>query len=241
MVNILIPACGDSPYFAESYWPKNEIEVCGKPMLQHVVDNYNGITDKKFIFILNQKECDKFHTDSIVTLLAKEHSEIIKLSGMTGGALCTCLMAIQSIDNEFPLIITNNDQKFDCDLADAIQYFQNSGADAGIIGFDCIHPRWSYVRLEEEFVVEAAEKRPISKNAIAGWYFFKHGSMFIQSAKNAVLKGRTTDGSYYITAALNELILDGKNIRLYSVPASKYHTFYSPKAIESYERFMESE
>ena len=42
-----------------------------------------------------------------------------------------------------------------------------SSCDAGVITFESVHPRWSYVRLDSENrVTETAEKRPISNSRI---------------------------------------------------------------------------
>lgn len=235
-MNILIPACGNSKHFSESYWPQNIVEVAGKPMIQYVVENFVGVENKKYIFVLDQKECNTFHTDNVVKLLTDNQCEIIKLAGQTGGALCTCLMAIQCIDNEEELVICNCDQKFDNNIEEAIEYFRSKNMDAGVVCFDCVHPRWSYVRMEEDNVVEAAEKRPISRNAIAGLYYFKKGEDFIVSAKKAMLKGSSFEDKYYITASLNEMVLAGKRIGRYMIANEEYHSFYSPEKIKKYER-----
>lgn len=235
-MNILIPACGDSKHFQESYWPQNIVEIKGKPMIQYVVENFVNVEDKKYIFVLDQKECNKFHTDNVVKLITDDQCEIIKLAGKTGGALCTCLMAIQYIDTDDELIICNCDQKFDNNMEEAIGFFRNKNMDAGVICFDCVHPRWSYVRMEGENVVEAAEKRPISRNAIAGFYYFKNGKDFVCSAKKAMLKGSSFEDRYYITAALNEMVLAGKRIGQYTIDNEDYHSFYSPEKIKKYER-----
>lgn len=236
MTNILIPACGCAKGFEDNYWPQNMYEVAGKPMIEYSVQNFSCFEQKKFIFVLNQGECDKFHTDNVVELLTDHNAEIIKLRGQTGGALCTCLMAIDFINNEEELIICNNDQKFDCNLQEAIDYFRSNNADSGVICFDSVHARWSYVYVEDGCVIEAAEKRPISRNAIAGFYYFKEGRKFVEAAKQAIKKKRTYDDKYFISAAINELILKGNRIMSYSINESEYHSFFSLKRIEAYER-----
>lgn len=236
MIHIIVPACGPAEQFGNTYWPKNIIEVCGKPMIQHVIENYAKIPDKRFIFILNQQECNQFHTDNIVDILTEGNCDIIRLEGDTKGALCTCLMSVALINNEDSILITNNDQKFDCNLNTSINYFQKIQADAGVLCFDCIHPRWSYIRTEHDYVIEAAEKRPISRHAIAGVYYFRHGYEFVESAKDAIIKESTYNGQYYLSAALNQMILKNKKIGYDTVPGEVYHSFYSTKRIEIYEQ-----
>ena len=107
MINILIPAMGDSLFFKDNFYPKPMIEILGKTMLEKVIDNYKDINDKRYIFIFSQKECNKFHLDDSARILAKPKVEILILENMTEGALCSYLMAIELINNDEPLIIAN--------------------------------------------------------------------------------------------------------------------------------------
>lgn len=235
MINVLLPAMGTSAFFKDAYFPKPLTEINGKTMLELVVDNYSNLEPKNYIFVFSDDDCKKFHIDSSVKMLTPSN-RVIKLSHQTAGALCTCLMAVEYINDDTPLIITNSDQIIEADYRKVIEHFDEIGADAGVITFPNIHPRWSYARKNGDEVVEVAEKRPISKDAIAGFYYFKRGSDFIQSAKNALMKQNNLDGKYYISASINELILLGKKVGFYDIEKEQYHSFYSPAKIEEYER-----
>jgi len=107
------------------------------------------------------------------------------------------------------------------------------------VTFESVHPRWSYVRLDkEQYVVETAEKHPISRNAIAGLYYFRHGSDFIEAAMRSIQKDSSIKGNFYIAPTLNELILQGKKIRVAKIDALRYHTFYTSQKIKEYESQM---
>ncbi|MCR5311773.1 MAG: hypothetical protein K6E32_10225, partial [Lachnospiraceae bacterium] len=173
MINILIPSSGNSEFFADSYYPKTLYEIKGKPMIELVTRNFFNVKDNHFIFIFLQNECDKFHTDRVVSILTDGNCDIIRLKEVTGGALCSCLMAVEYINNEDELIISNNDQIIDSDLNETLAFFREQNADCGVVCFKNLHPRWSYVRSVGTDVVEAAEKRPVSNDAIAGFYYFK--------------------------------------------------------------------
>ncbi len=149
-------------------------------------------------------------------------------------------MAFDEIDPAAPLIIANSDQVIDVDLAAIVDDFRHRGLDAGVITFDSIHPRWSYVRLEGDAIVEAHEKKVISRHAIAGFYYFARGADFIAAAEQAILNGAEVDGAYYISAALNEMILAGKAVGSHQIPAAAYHSFYSPEKIAEYVRIAQS-
>ncbi len=234
MINVLLPAMGTSAFFKDSYFPKPLTEINGKTMLEIVVDNYKNLEQKNFIFVFGDEDCKRFHLDSSVKFLAPS-SHVIKLSNQTSGALCTCLMAIDYINDETPLIIANSDQIIDIDYRDVIEHFNNIDADAGVITFPNIHPRWSYARLIDDVVVEVAEKRPISKNAIAGFYYYRHGSDYVEASKKVLLKQKNLDGKYYISFSMNELILMGKKVGYYNIIKDQYKSFYSPAKIKEYE------
>lgn len=235
MVNILIPSCSNSEFFADSYYPKTLYEVNGQPMIQLVSNTFMSIEDKHFVYMFLQKECDKFHTDNVVSILTNRDADIIKLKETTGGALCTCLMAIEYIDSTDELIISNNDQIIEEDFNKIIDSFRQKNADCGVVCFETLHPRWSYVRFEGDTVVETAEKRPISNKAIAGIYYFKQGHMFVEAAKDAIRKGSMHDGRFYLTAAVNEMILKNLCVCKYDIANDQYHSFFTPERIRIYE------
>lgn len=238
MFNFLIPLGTSSQFFESSEYPypKPLVEISGKPMIQHVIENLSRIREeKRFIFILREEDCTRHHLDSTVRLLAGEDVVIIKLQRETKGAACSALLAIDLIANEQPLVIANGDQLFDIDLDKYIARFREDKIDAGCLCFESVHPRWSYVRLEKENIVEAAEKRPLSRQAIAGFYYFAKGLDFVEAAKQMIRKDASVNGQFYIAPVLNELVLKSRRLRAYAVPNEAYHTFYSPQKIEEYE------
>lgn len=237
MINILIPMAGRSLYFSENEYPfpKPLIEIGQKTMIEHVIQNLTSIgRDLQFIFVVSTSDCRKFHLDSTLSIITNHKCKIIRLNNETKGAACSALMAINHIGNDDPLIIANADQLFDDSLSDLIVQLQQ--ADAGVVTFESVHPRWSYVRLDnEQYVVETAEKHPISRDAIAGLYYFHRGSDFIEAAMRSIQKESSIKGNFYIAPTLNELILQGKKIRVAKIEAQRYHTFYTSQKIKEYE------
>lgn len=240
MINILVPMAGRSQHFPESEYPfpKPLIEIGQKTMIEHVVANLTSAgPEVQFIFVLGSADCRKFHLDSTLNIITEQQCKLVKLDSDTRGAACSALMAISQIANEQPLIIANADQLFDTPIAELLQSLGD--ADAGVATFESVHPRWSYVRLDEQgFVAETAEKRPISRHAIAGFYYFRHGKDFVDAAMGMIRKDSSVNGSFYIAPSLNEMILKGKKIRTVGVDAQRYHTFYTPQKIKEYEAHL---
>ena len=238
MINVLLPAMGNSTFFKDYYFPKLMLEVNGETVLERVVENFSGLREKHFIFVLNEKECLEFHIDQSARIITESESDIIVLKNQTQGALCTCLLAVEHINNDVPLIIANFDQIIDVDYNAIVEIFEKNNVDAGVITFPSIHPRWSYVRLEGDDVIEVAEKRPLSKHAIAGFYYFRNGKDFIESAQKTILKDNSVNGKFYISASLNEMILMNRRVGYYEIDKNAYHSFYSEEKIREYEVLM---
>lgn len=240
MINVLLPAMGTSTFFKDTYFPKPLIEINGKTMVEMVIDDYSNLNPKNYIFVFSDDDCKKFHLDSSVKILSPA-SRVIRLNHQTAGALCTCLMAVEYINNDTPLIIANSDQIIMVDYTMVMKHFEQIDADAGVITFPSIHPRWSYAKKQGDEVVEVAEKRPLSKDAIAGLYYFKKGRDFVKTAQKALLKQNNLEGQYYISASINEMILLGKKVGYFDIDKEKYKSFYSPAKIKEYEENIKNE
>lgn len=238
-MNLVIPIASSSKFFSlEEYgYPKPLIEIMGVPMIEHVIKNItHGNSFKKIIFIVKQDECDRFHLDSTLNLLSPIKPEIIKLRADTQGALCSVLLAVEHINGDEPLLISNADQIFDGGITDHLNRITASNLDAACLTFSSVHPRWSFIKTNDDgMVIETAEKRPISKNAIAGVYWYKSGSVFVDSSMASIKHGSSLEGKYFISPVFNEYVLSGKRVGHLKVANEQYHTFYSPQKIEEYE------
>ena len=100
--------------------------------------------------------------------------------------------------------------------------------------FPNTHPRWSYVRTEDDRVVAVAEKQPISRNATAGLYYFRRGGDFVQAAERMLLKNASRGGEFYVAPVYNELILMGRRIAMYPIAPAHMHGLGTPEEVERY-------
>ncbi len=237
MLNIVVPIAGKSYFFdnEKDGFPKPFVEICGKTMLEYFIKNYENVKNKRFIFILKEDEVKRYHLDDAINVLTNNQSKNIILKKETSGMVCSVLMAIDEINNDEPLLIVNMDQVFEYDLNESISQF--SLYDAGVLSFESVHPRYSYVKCnDEDLVLEAFEKKPVSKNAVAGFYYFHKGKYFIKAALNMIKKDVNYEGKYFVAPTLNELILENKKIINIPIDKRVYFTFYSHAKISEYER-----
>jgi NDP-sugar pyrophosphorylase family protein len=238
MLKIIIPLGGSSDLFASAgyYYPKPLIEVKGVPMIEKVLQNPLQINfEKKFIFIVKDEDCSKFHLDNTLKILVKD-SSIIKIKNETKGGLCSVLMAIDELNDDDELLILNGDQIIETSLETMLQFWREKSADAGLITFKSVHPRWSYARVTDGLVIQTAEKNPISNSAIAGVYYFKNSKLFFESSFSVIKNDVQLDGKYFISPVINEYVLKNKSVIPFNIETSAYHLFYSPQVLQEFER-----
>lgn len=211
-LNVLIPMAGLGSRFRDAGYsfPKPLVEVNGKPMIQAVVESL-GIK-AKYTYIVQRDEYEKYNLLYLLNLITPE-CNIVQVDGITEGAAVTCLLAKEYIDNDRPMVMANSDQIVEWNSRQFIYDLMSKNADGGIATFKSTHPKWSYVKLDDNgLVVEVAEKKPISDIATVGIYYWKHGSDFIKYAEQMILKNIRTNNEFYVCPVFNEAILDNKRI-----------------------------
>ena len=243
-MNVIIPMAGRGKRFEDAGYsfPKPLIDVNGKPMIQIIIENLN--LTAKHIFICQGEHIQKFAIHDLMNLL-KPDSEIISINEITQGAAETVLKAKDLINNDDELIIANSDQWIDWNQQHFLSFMRKKEADGGIVTFISTHPKWSYVRINDENLVEeVAEKRPISNIATVGIYYYKHGKDFVKAAEQMMTKNIRTNNEFYVAPVFNEMILSGKKIHIYPIaemkglgtPEDLLRFFNSPpKTVTSYD------
>lgn len=242
MLTVLFPMCGNNHFGDEAYlYPKPLVEIKGSPIIERVIANFDALSPDRYVFIVNEEDCQRYQLDAVLRLIAGDKAIIIPVQQYTQGALCTALLAIDYLDNGDELIISNSDHILDVDLGLTLAPLrQPSGIDSGVVCFPSVHPKWSYVQIEDGNIIRAAEKHPISRHAIAGVYYYRHAQDFVKAAMRVLEKQAHVDGIYYLSSALNEMVLQNKTLKMVDIPSENYHHFYSPQKVHEYEAILET-
>jgi NDP-sugar pyrophosphorylase family protein len=239
-MNILILAAGEIALDPDSgKYPLCLNEFNGKTLIENILLSCQKIGDVKFLVALRELGIRQYHIDNIVELLAPG-SKIFGIQKDTKGAACTALLAVDEIDNDEELLIVNGNELLDVNYLEIVSNFRERKLDAGVVTFSSIHPRYSYVKLNDEnFVIEASEKKPISRNATVGFYWFARGREFVSAAQNMIRKDAVVNGLFYICPTLNELVLNQKKIGTYAVDANKYHPLKTERQVMQFETIID--
>jgi len=143
------------------------------------------------------------------------------------------MLAEELIDNDDPLLITNSDQLVDWDSNQCMYAWSHDEIDGGILTFHSTHPKFSFAEFDKDgFVKQVAEKKPISCNATVGIYYWKKGSVYVQSVKDMIAANDRTNGEFYIAPTYNYAINRGAKIRGYEVP--KMQCLGTPEDLQTY-------
>lgn len=237
-MKILMPIAGGNTQNEKNQYIKTLYEIGKKTVLQYVYESLDQIADAEFITVLRHEDICQYHLDDMVRLMIPG-VKIVVAEGSTKGAACSCLLAIDEIKDDEPLLIVGSDQVLNINLQKVISNFETRGLDGGLIVFDDIHPRWSYVKLDEnELVAEAAEKRPISRNATTGFYYFKQGGDFVSSVQRMIKKGACVNGQYYVCPSYNEMVLQQKKIGVFRISKDDYFNLNQQKGMDDYEAYL---
>lgn len=211
-------------------------EIGGKTIMERIIERLQMIRNAEFIFIVSKKDVKRYHIDNSLKLLVPDGTVLVA-NGDTQGAACSCLLAVDKINDSNPLVVVGIDQYMDIDLNYPLSFFQENNYDAGAVVFEDIHPRWSYLQVDEAGeVIRAAEKNPISRIACAGLYYYKHGTDFVNAIESMILKDASVNGQFYICPGFNELILLGKHVGIYAMDKRDHYSLTSPKGVERLER-----
>lgn len=233
-MNVVIPMAGAGSRFQEAGYtfPKPLIEINGKPMIQIIVENLN--MDANFIFIVQKEHYEKYNLKYLLNLITP-NCTIIPIESITEGAACTTLLAKEFINNDDHLLLANSDQFVEWDSNEFMYTMINDKVDAGILSFKATHPKWSFAKLGPDgFVIEVAEKKPISDIATVGIYYWKHGSDYVNAAEQMIEKDIRINNEFYVCPVFNQALIEFAKIKTYMV--EKMWGLGTP---EDLERFVE--
>lgn len=237
-LNILIPMAGLGSSFRKAGYelPKPLIDVNKKPMIQVAVENLN--IDAHYIYVVQKEHLKEY---GLVELLGSvtPNFTIIETDGLTEGAACTALLARKIINNNSPLFFANSDQYVEWHPRKFLKQMYATEVDGGIVTFKSSDPHFSFVKLDENGLVErVAEKNPISDIATVGFYYWKQGSDFVKYAEQMISKEIRVNNEFYVCPVYNEAIDDGKNIGIHNAKA--YWNLGTPDDLKTFLKFQKS-
>lgn len=233
--NILIPMAGRGSRFEEKGYTDRKpfIDINGKPMIHRVIENLNIEFDAnyKFILVCLREDFERYNFSEFKNIIGHESYDIICLDDVTQGAAQTILTAKHLIDNETPLLTMNSDQMIEYDVE--TMFWKAKEYDAMIPCFYGEGKAWSYAKTGPDgYVTEVAEKKQISNQATAGYYYWSRGSDFVKYAEQMIEENDRTNGEFYVAPVYNWAIKDNKKVGTFMV--TKIYHLGTPEYLEQF-------
>jgi NDP-sugar pyrophosphorylase family protein len=215
-------------------YPLYLTEINERTILEQQVEYVKEIQPQQLLFCMKESEIKQFHTASVIKQIDTS-AAVIPIMAQTKGAVCSALLGAQYIDNDEELILMAVDDFMDENSAATIKEFRRADADAGVVSFNSVHPRYSFAKTDKGGVpVEFAEKTPISKNALVSFYYFRRGRDFVECAKEIIRKDSPVNGNFYISQTLNEMILKQKRIVMRKITNDRFHPLKTEAQMAEY-------
>lgn len=201
-----------SRFFKAGYVrPKYQLDLDCMSVFAHSVLSFKSYFESDvFVFVVR----DVYDTPSFVESEAKRLGiadfKIIVLQDETRGQAETAFLALSEFAGDFPVYIFNIDTfRYDYRKPEFVD-----GCDGYLEVFRAEGEHWSFVQPSgSEDVVKTAEKTRISDLCSDGLYYFKQKTVFESLFSDALSRGDTVKGEYYVAPLYNQLIGRGGKVK----------------------------
>ncbi|MBN4066917.1 hypothetical protein JYU14_02420 [Simkania negevensis] len=203
----------------------------GKILLERAVNSLRTNEEgQSFTFMVSEQYERRYHVSDTIQQL-EPSSTVIKVKKPTAGAVCTLLLSVDTLD-ESPVLVASHDQVLQTPIDAFLTYCKDKQADAGLITFDAIHPKWTYVGVDSEGVVyRAAGQQPISRHASSGIYYFSNAKVFMEHCNHYILKHYNSNEPFLTNLVLNEYILSNQKVVALPIERDKIELYKKEKEL----------
>ena len=172
------------------------------------------------IFIVAKEDYDRYQLKYLLETLSENVIKIVIVDTHKAKVFGKCLQILQCkdyIDLAKPVIVASYTQLFEWDANAFLYSLANPAVHGGILTFKNVHPRYSYIDVDEDgWIVNVAVKKPISTTAAAGIYYWKRGFDLIKYSAVVVAKNDDSSNKNGIILAFQEGIKGGMQVKPFS-------------------------
>ena len=217
MIDVIVPLAG--PDFISPLGKiKGLTPILGQPLLRHALDSRPWASQvSSYTFVL--KDTDESRSFAHVFLRNwYPRCRIVFLTETARGAACSVLagLAIQQSLNT-PIVIDLADILYSSNVEVCDVFLRHPDCGALALVFESTNPSYSYLRTDmHDRVIEAAEKRVISKFASVGTYIFRDCPTYLRSLAYVFDFEATHSHNslFYVCPLLNGVLSRGMEVRM---------------------------
>jgi len=236
-VQLVIPMGGDSGIFNDAGYegPKWLIDVDGKPMIQHVLDQFPGVDDILFICREQDLEHQEFLTSLGGRVVTVKHSS---------GPVDTVLQSSQHIADDREVIISYCDHGMVWNFSSFLNEVRDGDHEGAMTCYKKFHPHmlgtsnlYTYCLSRETNLLEVQDKQPHTEERhnqfiSSDVFYFKSGDImkkyFETSIKDSSMNG-------FISSVYNLLLKDGLSVHVHEV--EKMLLWATPEDLNIYKQW----
>lgn len=215
--------------------PKPLIKINDMTLIEHTLSSLN--IDGNYIFVTRDFG-NEIHNNELSGLLKKlcPNSTEIKISELTKGSVETCLKAIDLINNDEELIITNCDQRTDWESEDFLNFLKLNNSDGCVVTYTSDNPKNSFCEVDDQNnIIRIVEKNPVSDIALIGLHYWKKGRYFVESANKLIENLKGVNREPYVSETYNFLIDSNYKINYYPLHGNEYISLGTPQDLTIYQ------
>ena len=218
IINTIIPMVEFINEESKQSYPRYLRMMGDKILLEKAVESLTSKKyQQKFYFIVSDQFERKFNISHTIKQI-NSNSEVILAKAQTAGSVCTVLLAIDHADNN-PCIVAAHDQILKKPIDQFLNETIKEQSEAGLITFNSIHPKWSYVQLNDSNkVIRAVGNDPISRHASSGIYYFRNTREMMDKSLAFMKKFGGQKMPFLTNLILNEYILNDQKVTAYQIP-----------------------
>lgn len=226
-MNIIMGMCGLGSRFtkAGSTLPKYLIAYHGAPMIYHSVETLK--IPGRIHFVVREDHLLEYKF--LEKMLLGLGDEIIVCKGNTDGAAQSLLLAKPHIKNQdAPMISLNCDQYLSWNPHALRDEMTRNPETSYIVTYNETSNKCSYVREENNRIVEVREKKVISKDATIGLYHWAHTQDFFKDAEAMIADNHRENNEYYVAPVYNYSIARGLEVKKFSIKNEEFWPVGTP-------------
>ena len=237
--HVVLPIAGEGKRFAEKGYtfPKYLVSVRGKPVIQWVIESLQ-LPQAVYHIGCRSEDIKRFHLDDMFGQLVGSYT-LHGFDQPTHGAACTVLELMAGLKGELPVLVANCDQWVTWDPQRVFEEADEWHADAAIMTFQSVHPKWSFVEVDQtgRWVRQVAEKRPISPWATCGLYWARQAWQ-LRSCIEEMMRDpeNLVNNEWYLAPAFNEYV--EQQWAVMAAPVEEMWSLGTPEDLEEFRQYI---
>jgi len=225
---ILIPLGGLGERFIKNNYtlPKALVNIFGKPILYYLLDSLKILSNIDFVYIPYNKEYANYRfEDKLMKDFPNIKFKFLKLEKNTEGAAETINIALKELDNEnTPILCLDSDNFYSVDIIN----LWNGKNKIITIEDNNLNPIYSYVKFENNKIIDIVEKVKISNYACTGAYGFSSYKQLLLYSQKILDNKIMQKGEYYTSTVISEMIKDNIEFENLVINSDNWHCLGTP-------------